>query len=260
MKLINSTVRGLDIEYCRQRKSGIIALKVSDENEKQQVLDRLNDNVQLATNYTAKLPQDKQLPKVTVTGISEFLFDDCGDDTEQMKSTLIDEILFRNKDLEKVVNGLEGVKEVLEVVMLKKVDHNVNSASYTAVLKVSAKLRHAIHLAGNKVFIYLNRCKVFDRYYLTQCYHCQRFGHTAENCEHEEPVCRYCGKNHESQSCDVKSNTDMHCCANCMSSPIQDHKDNAKGHIASNFSKCPHYKNCILRLKQNTVDWLPKNC
>ena len=263
MKLINSSVQGLDVDYCRPRKSGIIAIKVTDENNKLEVINRLNNNSNLSTNYKVKLPQEKQLPKVTITGINKLLFDDCvQDDSEGMRAKLVQDILARNNSVKRVLeNAGTDKEEFIEVVFLKKITHKDGNCTYTAALKVTSKVRHAIHMLGDKLFIFLNRCKVFDRFYVTQCYHCQKIGHTFENCKekHSKPLCRFCSKSHNSHSCDVRDNADAHCCVNCLSSDNNDHKINAASHTASSF-KCPYFQRCIQHVKQNTVDWLPKNC
>ena len=263
IKLINSSIQGLGVDYCRSRKSGVIALKVSDEKDKHEIIDRLNKNLDLSTNYKAKLSQEKQLPKVTVTGISKLVFDGCDEnDTDGMKDILVQDILTRNVNLRKVMESADAdKKESIEVVLLKKITHRDGDFTYTAALKVSSKVRYAIHLLGDKLFIFLNRCKVFDRFYVTQCYHCQKVGHTQESCNEKssQPICRFCTKRHNSYSCDVKDNAEAHCCVNCLASDDDDHRLKANGHTASSL-KCPYLQRCIQHVKQNTVDWLPKNC
>ena len=259
MKLINSSVQGLEIEYCRPRKSGIIALGVTDENHKQEILKRLNENTKITANYTAKLPQGKQPPKITVSGISELVFDGCAEDEDEMKKVLVDEILARNSTVNDIIQSCSEEEDFIKVLFLKKVNHKYGQCSYTAAIKVSPKVRHSIHLLGNKLFVYLNRCKVFDRFYVTQCFRCQKIGHTSDKCDSPKPVCKYCAQEHESKTCDKKDDHSIHCCANCLTSNIDDHKKNARNHNASSF-KCPFYINSVLSIKQNTIDWLPKNC
>ena len=262
IKLINSSVEGLGIDYCRPRKSGVIALKVSDENKKDEIISRLNNNSQLSSNYKAQLPQDKLLPKVTVTDISSLVFDACDqNDNDAMKRTLINDILNRNSDIKKVIeNSNADEKESIEVIFIKKIKHKDGNFTYTAAMKVTPKVRSAIHVLGDKLFIYLNRCKVFDRFYVTQCYHCQKVGHTSQNCNDKSqlPICRFCSKRHNSHSCEFKNDTSAHCCANCLSSTNSEHKLNAKSHIASS-PKCPYLQRCMQQVEQKTIKWMPKN-
>ena len=100
---------------------------------------------------------------------------------------------------------------------------------------------------------------MFDRFYVTQCFHCQKIGHTSEYCDSQKPVCKYCGQNHESKNCEIKDDPSKHCCANCLASDNEDYKRNARNHNASSY-KCPFYVNALRYLKQNTIEWLPKNC
>ena len=46
-----------------------------------------------------------------------------------------------------------------------------------AVLKMSPDIRDSIERMGGHVYVGLNRCAAYDRFWVTQCYHCQRFGH-----------------------------------------------------------------------------------
>ena len=66
-------------------------------------------------------------------------------------------------------------------------------------------------------------------------------------------------KNMNQRAVIKKEDHSIHCCANCLTSNIDDHKTNARNHNASSF-KCPFYVNSVLSIKQNTIDWLPKNC
>ena len=70
IKLINSSVQGLGIDYCRPRKSGIIALKVTDENNRSEIINRLNKNAELSTNYKAKLPEEVKLEEAKLVEAS----------------------------------------------------------------------------------------------------------------------------------------------------------------------------------------------
>merc|ERR1711991_589429 len=47
---------------------------------------------------------------------------------------------------------------------------------------------------------------------ITQCFRCQKFGHTANICYVKNIVCRFCSKNHNSKDCDQKNNLK---CSNC---------------------------------------------
>ncbi|GFX21436.1 nucleic-acid-binding protein from transposon X-element [Trichonephila clavipes] len=87
----------------------------------------------------------------------------------------------------------------------------------------------------------INNTKIFDLKYLsylsihvegyegkgvTQCYSCNRFNHTAQNC-HMNPRCIKCGQAHQTKECPIKRVENTYC-INCKT----------YGHMA-NYSKCP---------------------
>jgi len=65
-------------------------------------------------------------------------------------------------------------------------------------------------LENKKVFIGMSRCSVKLHTAQTQCYNCQRFGHTAAKCN-DKPKCKNCAGEHGSRTCKA----DFQKCANC---------------------------------------------
>ena len=63
-----------------------------------------------------------------------------------------------------------------------------------AVLKMSPDIRNAIARSGNCVFLGLTSCRAFDRFWATQCCHCQKFGYTKDRCpaKNTSPTCSFC--------------------------------------------------------------------
>ena len=90
-----------------------------------------------------------------------------------------------------------------------------NVTSKFAVFKVVPEIRTAL-LESGYIFLEFNRCKFYDRFWVTQCFHCQRFGHSAMSCRQKQenvaPVCRFCAGSHKSSDCDKKSEPK---CSNC---------------------------------------------
>ncbi|GFY18492.1 PRE_C2HC domain-containing protein [Trichonephila clavipes] len=68
----------------------------------------------------------------------------------------------------------------------------------------------------------------FNRKGATQCFKCNLFNHTAENC-HLAPRCLKCGNEHQTRECQIVK-VDTLFCINCE----------IYGHLA-NCSKCPLY-------------------
>ncbi|GFX62748.1 uncharacterized protein TNCV_3350741 [Trichonephila clavipes] len=61
---------------------------------------------------------------------------------------------------------------------------------------------------------------------ITQCFNCNNFFHTAENC-HLKPRCLKCGKEHPTRQCPIKERQENPFCINCQEC----------GHSAS-YTKC----------------------
>ncbi|GFS97387.1 uncharacterized protein TNCV_733291 [Trichonephila clavipes] len=68
----------------------------------------------------------------------------------------------------------------------------------------------------------------YDGKGVTQCYSCNRFHHTAENC-HITPRCLKCGDAHQTRECEIKR-VEKPYCINCET----------YGHMA-NYSGCPKF-------------------
>ncbi|GFX27195.1 nucleic-acid-binding protein from transposon X-element [Trichonephila clavipes] len=72
------------------------------------------------------------------------------------------------------------------------------------------------------------RVEGYDGKGVTQCYSCNKFHHTAENC-HFTPRCLKCGEAHQTRECAIKKLEKTYC-INC----------HVYGHMA-NYSRCPLY-------------------
>ncbi|GFT68089.1 nucleic-acid-binding protein from transposon X-element [Trichonephila clavipes] len=72
------------------------------------------------------------------------------------------------------------------------------------------------------------RVEGYDGKGVTQCYSCNKFHHTAENC-HFTPRCLKCGEAHQTRECAIKKLENTYC-INC----------HVYGHMA-NYSRCPLY-------------------
>ncbi|GFX25604.1 nucleic-acid-binding protein from transposon X-element [Trichonephila clavipes] len=68
----------------------------------------------------------------------------------------------------------------------------------------------------------------YDGKRVTQCYSCNRFHHTAENC-HITPRCLKCGDAHQTRECEIERDEKPYC-INCET----------YGHMA-NYSDCPKF-------------------
>ncbi|GFU45300.1 nucleic-acid-binding protein from transposon X-element [Trichonephila clavipes] len=73
------------------------------------------------------------------------------------------------------------------------------------------------------------RVEGYDGRGVTQCYTCNKFNHTSENC-HLNPRCLKCGENHITRDCPLKQKLETAYCINC----------NIYGHMA-NYRGCPSF-------------------
>ena len=140
----------------------------------------------------------KLLPKMTIVGIPSYIED----------NEILPTILNKNSNIKTLVN--EGM--TLNLIFARQ---NENGQTKTAVVKMSPEIRQAIVEGGNFVYAGLMRCKAYDRFWVTQCHHCQRFGHSSDRCtrKNEAPTCGFCAGNHESKNC---SNKQSPKCVNCV--------------------------------------------
>ena len=254
---INDAITGVNVEFCSVRKSGIVAMGFKDSNAKKIALEKIRNNDHCSSSFLSRDPK-KLVPKVTVTGINEVLFESCNkDNRDEMKAILLKDILDRNSSVNALIDSSEN--NFLTVVMIQKVMPNRDTVSYMAVLKMSSPVRKAIHDNGNKLYVSLNRCRVTDRYHVKQCYHCQKHGHISDDCpdkkEHKSPSCFYCSNDHRSKDCPDKKNL---CCVNCVKSNNPAIIKGAKSHSAAS-SQCPILQSHVKNIQGKTEDWMEKN-
>ena len=122
----------------------------------------------------------------------------------------------------------------------------------TAVVKVDKLVYDEIRVLKYQLYVDFHRCRVRDRFYLAQCYQCQKFGHMKDNCPMKDTnaqVCMYCTGNHISKSCPHKGDVQRYKCANCG----QNH--------SSTYFKCPFVQKQVDSLLSRTqgLEHMSKN-
>ena len=171
---------------------------------------------------------------------------------DKAKTQIIDTILDKNgciKDM--VANG-----STLEVVYIQRHRH-----SCTVAIKVTPDIRKfIIDSCNSKLYVFSCRCKVEDRYYIKQCFHCQQFGHMANNCPDKErsPVCMYCCGDHRSSNCPSKSIFTQHKCSNCLKSDDPNISAKASTHNSGSYL-CPVATAIVTRIQKRTQLSVSKN-
>ena len=139
------------------------------------------------------------------------------------------------------IAGLNDSGNEFNVLLVK---HVPKTNTHSAVVRVSCSMRDAIRSNRNRVYVGINSCRVFDRFYVKRCNKCQKFGHFQINCPNQK-TCGYCSGSHESDSCTLKEAHDITKlkCANCKHDGLPD-----CGH-STFWHQCPSYMNAQKKLK-----------
>ena len=222
---VEKALKEIPVSSCRKTKSGNLVVKFPNEKSKNDASSAIGSH--LGQNHEMKVTEPKKMmPKMTVPDISLTMKDD----------EIVSSISLKNPNIRKLVE--EGL--TLSLIFAK-----VNGNSKTAVLRMSPEIRSEIVNSGSYVYVGLNRCKSYDRFWVNQCYHCQGFGHKACDCpkKDQDPVCSFCAQHHESKAC---SNKDSPKCINCMSN------DSSPMDHYSSSSNCPSMKAQRKKIIENT--------
>ena len=211
---IEGSLKSVPVRGLKETKSGSLVVKFPTREAKVKAASLMTECFDDSSEFMVSEPK-KMMPKMTLTGISATLTDE----------EIIPSIREKNKNIDELVE--RGFS--LSLIFSKMKDGN----KY-AVLKMSPEIRLAIERANKYIYVGLNRCKAYDRFWVTQCYHCQNFGHKSTRCprKDEDPVCSFCAGNHRSGTCTMKSTPK---CANCSS---HDAFRVSSDHFASS-SDCP---------------------
>ena len=202
------------------------------------IADCLSEDFWSYEHYTPEL----LLPKVTIYNIpldfdlpSDLSPESCSavEFRDAVKDQLINSIVEKNDGVKSLI---DSGSSTLEVVYVQK-----HRNTCTAALKLSPELRDHIMKACNaKLYVFSARCRIEDRFFYRQCFHCQKLGHISKSCPniHLDPICMYCSGHHLSRDCTVKKDKSQHCCSNCRNSTDQAVVLNATTHNASS-PLCP---------------------
>ena len=200
---IKPKLQRVPVRNIKVSRDGSGVINFPDKTTRDDGLNKLKDQFNVHANNQ---PSRVLLPKITISNIDSN--DYKPSDTLKLKQSICD----KNPVLKDLIeNG-----KVFEVLFIKE-DYRKNRSCVAAV-KVDQEIYDAIRSLNFQVFIDFSRCRVYDRYHVTQCYRCQKFGHTMINCtlkNDNTQVCRYCGGNHDGKSCTHKGNQSMYKCANC---------------------------------------------
>ena len=152
---IEEAMEKIQVSSCRKTKSGGLVVKFPNREAMSEA--SLALETRLGPSHAVQVTEPKKmLPKMTVPDVSHSLADE----------EIIPAILNKNPNIQKLSE--KGYD--LSLLFTIKKDH-----SKTAVLKMAPEIRSEIIKNGNYIYIGLKRCKAYDRFWVSQCYHCQGF-------------------------------------------------------------------------------------
>ena len=196
----SDALKKVNVSNARMTDNGSILINVPNEDSYQKATTNLSSA--LASDFVFENPK-KLLPKLKIVNVPKDLDD----------SVIVGSLCDKDDNLNNMVQ--DG--EICEIVKSWDVKNRNDSSNVkkTVVLKCSPKIRNYI-MTKNEGYVYFNcvRCKVFDRFFVSQCYHCQGFQHFANTCpeKNNPPTCGRCSLSHLTKDC--SRNTEK--CVNCV--------------------------------------------
>ena len=96
----------------------------------------------------------------------------------------VDEIISATCEKNEQLNHLVESGKTLEVVKYFDAKNNEGDIQHKKVaIECSPEIRsYFVNKNGGYIFVGMCRCKVYDRYFVPQCFHCYGFNHFANNC------------------------------------------------------------------------------
>ena len=109
---------------------------------------------------------------------------------------------------------------------------------FQACIRVSNEIRKFIEHLGNRLYIGMYSCNVYDHFYVKRCNNCQKYHHYLEKCKAPKPTCAKCAENHKTTDCtNCNANNFVPTCMNCKN----ERSSHSHTHEATALD-CPIYK------------------
>ena len=226
LKEVGKVLEDIPIDKTKATKSGDLVIHIKAQEDVEKAVAKLKGKgEQLGVNTTVK---DKVKPKIIVTNISDL----------ESKEDITENIIRKNNWMG------EMIKEGAEFTLVTELKSKRDSYKHF-VFRCSPIIRKKIMELGNALFTQYSKCSIYDRYYVYQCYRCQRFGHRSQSCKANFEVCAKCSGRHKLENC---SHNGRPCCANCKTDGKQ---GEALEHMASSRD-CPRMLNEISKVTKIT--------
>ena len=212
-------LKNVKVSNTRISERGSLVVEVPSQSEHSIATENLKEA--FPNNFTVEAPKKIQ-PKLTITSLPDHFTVD----------NLIPRICEKDSRLEDMVKSGE---EFSVIKMWSNKDRNGDVRSKKFAVKCSPKIREYV-MNYNNGYLYLSLCrsKVYDRFFVTQCYHCQSFNHIASKCPNinDSPVCCKCAGDHNTKDC----NSNREKCNNCSKAKLKSSHNHK-----SNSYDCPIY-------------------
>ena len=212
---MTTALKDVRVNNAHFHDNGTMIVKVPDQQCYNAAVEKLSNEF---SNFTIEAVK-KITPKLTVTNIPLHVTDDSFVSEICDKDPLIKSYIDDSDELT-VINSW-NIKNRSDKIVARKI-----------AIKCSPRIRNYImKRCDGYVYINLVRCKTYDRFFVPQCYHCQRYNHFSKDCPNKDnnPVCGKCSRQHDTRNC--QSNELK--CINCVR-----YSENDASHAAFS-SVCP---------------------
>ncbi|XP_036340117.1 uncharacterized protein LOC118749421 [Rhagoletis pomonella] len=187
---LNSKVdpKELQITNIVTTQSGVVIVESKNDQERDKIKNAIETN--LGNAYEVKIPK-KVKPTVVVSGIN-FKYD--------------------NDELAQRIKRQNACLTETDIKIIKQYEKKKGSnVYYNAVLEVDVEAFTNI-LAGERINVGWERCRVYDAVQVLCCFKCKGFHHKASGCQERE-VCTKCLGEHKHTQCDKEP---IKKCINCI--------------------------------------------
>ena len=227
---MKSALKNVQVNKTHVKNADTLFIEVSDEQNLSAAIGQLQSEFSDFNVEESK----KVAPKLTVMNVP----------LDISETDFIAEIRAKDSFLTRCLDEGEDEFQVIKSWNMK--NRAGNPSSRKMAVKCSPRVRnHIVERSGGYVYLNLLRCKVYDRFYVPQCYHCQKYNHFSRACPDKEkaPTCAKCAGTHDTKGC---NNNNVRKCVNCIRA-----KESKKDHFSFAL-ECPSLEKAQRLLKSNT--------